>query len=115
MVTCALQKHVGENTLAAYGKQIAKLIGKTDWNLFTSLTFRRTVDTVCADAGMTLPQLKSTMGHKSDRVVQRYIDNSMLLQKRTSADALTVSGIKKKKMIGEIALQMCTILLEVTA
>jgi len=49
---------------------------------------------------MTLPQIKSTTGHKSDTVVQGYIDNSMV-QKRTSADALTVSGIKKKKINDE--------------
>jgi len=55
---------------------------------------------VCADAGMTLPQIKSTTGHKSDSVVQGYIDNSMV-QKKTSADALSVSAGKKRKITDE--------------
>jgi len=63
--------------------------------MYSSHTLRRTADTVYADAGMTLPQIKSTTGHKSDSVVQGYIDNSMV-QKRTSADALSVGGLKKR-------------------
>lgn len=89
------QKQVGKNTIADFGKQIAKLLGKSDWNLYTSHTFRRTAATVCADAGMKLPQIKSTTGHKSDSVVQGYIDKS-IVQKYTSAEALSVSGNKKK-------------------
>jgi len=45
---------------------------------------------------MTLPQIKSTTGHKSDSVVQGYIDNS-IAQKRTSADAISVS--RKRKIV----------------
>jgi len=49
---------------------------------------------------MTLPQIKSTTGHKSDTVVQGYIDNSMV-QKRISADALSVGKSKKRKFADE--------------
>jgi hypothetical protein len=43
---------------------------------------------MCADAGFTLPQIKAVTGHKSDTVVQSYIDNS---KRQKLAAALAVS------------------------
>ena len=60
---------------------------------------------------MTLPQIKSTTGHKSDTVVQGYIDNSMV-QKHTSADAISVSGLKKESLSMKIVQQMSIIFLD---
>jgi len=73
---------------------------KLDWNMYTSHTFRGTAATVCAEAGMSLPQIKSSTGHQSDSVVQGYIDNSMV-RKPSSADAFSVSELKMRKVTDE--------------
>jgi len=53
-----------------------------------------------ADCGMSLAQIKSASGHKSDRVVQKYIDNSSV-QKRTAATALGVHHSGTATMVNE--------------
>ena len=64
------EKPVGKNTISKFGIQIATLLELPDPELYTGHFLRRTSATRCADAGMTLAQIKVVTGHKSDTVVQ---------------------------------------------
>jgi hypothetical protein len=67
---------IGKHTLANYSKEVARAHGYEDWALYTGHSCRRTTVTLAADSGMSLAQIKQITGHKSDTVVQGYIDNS---------------------------------------
>ncbi len=77
----ASKSPLGKNTAAQIGKIIARLI---DPNSYTGHCFRRTGTTFCADSGMSLAEIKAFTGHRSDTVVQKYIDHSMI-QKETAS------------------------------
>ena len=78
---------IGINTLASYGKDIGRMIGlpEDEYNRLTGHTKRRTSITAMAEAGMTVCQIKAATGHKSDQVVQLYIDNSMKMKRLAAA------------------------------
>jgi hypothetical protein len=82
---------IGKNSLSKFGKQVAKLLGKRDWESFTGHCWRRTAATICADSGFSIPEIKNVTGHKSDTVVQGYVDSSMRM-KRKASNALCVSS-----------------------
>jgi hypothetical protein len=63
-------QNIGKASLATYGRAIAKSLGIVNWMQYTGHCWRRTAITFGANAGMTLPQLKSMSGHHSDTVVQ---------------------------------------------
>ena len=79
---------IGKNALGRFGKEVAKSLGKPNWASFTGHCWRRTAATICAESGFSVPEIKNVTGHKSDTVVQGYIDSSMRM-KRKAADALS--------------------------
>jgi hypothetical protein len=82
---------VGKNTIDNYPRDLAKELGKENWIDFSGHTWRRTAVSIGADMGMTLVELKRISGHKSDSVVQGYIEDSSL-SKRTVSEALSVAS-----------------------
>ena len=87
---------VGRHTAANVGKEIAQALGLPNPELFTGHCWRRVTGTWGADAGLSLPEIKQLTGHKSDRVVQGYIDKS-ILQKRKGANAMEITKRQKFK------------------
>lgn len=75
---------IGKETAAKYGKRIAHLLHLSEPNTYTGHTWRRTSITFMANSGLSLAQIKSVSGHKSDTVVQGYIDKSMHMQTTTA-------------------------------
>jgi hypothetical protein len=71
--------------------KVAALLGYPDYACFTGHAWRRTTATIAASRGMTLPQIKQITGHKSDTVVQGYIDSSDFT-KRKAADSLALKA-----------------------
>ena len=67
---------VGKNTASSFGKEIAQLLDLKDPHTYTGHTWRRTAITWAANAGLSLVQLKSLSGHKSDTVIQGYIEQA---------------------------------------
>jgi len=91
-------RNVGRNTLGDYGKCIAKWLDKPDFEAYTGHCFRRTSTTFAADEGLTISQMKALTGHKSDKVVQGYVDTSKVqLDKANEAVTIgaTSSGEKR--------------------
>ena len=65
---------IGKNTLADAGKKLAGILGLPDHDAYTGHCWRRTAVTLACEKGLTLPQIKALTGHRSDTVVQGYID-----------------------------------------
>jgi hypothetical protein len=89
---------LGKNSAADIGKKVGILLGMKNAYLLTGHCFKRTSITWCADAGMSIPQIKAHTGHKSDTVVQGNVDQSMP-QKMLAAHAIAgnvVGGIRKR-------------------
>jgi hypothetical protein len=78
---------IGKNTASAIAYQVALMLKLEDPKRFTGHTFKRTSITWCADSGLTLIQIKAHTGHRSDSVVQGYVDQSMP-QKLLAANAI---------------------------
>ena len=55
-------KNIGHNTTAKTGIRIANRLGLENPELYTGHTFRRTAATICAESGMTLPEIKLVTG-----------------------------------------------------
>jgi hypothetical protein len=83
------QQVVGRHTAANVGKEIANALGFANFESYTGHCWRRVTGTWAADAGLSLPEIKQLTGHKSDHVVQGYIDKS-IVQKRKGAAALEI-------------------------
>jgi len=86
----AAKRPVGKNTISTYGKRIATMLRLENPDGYTGHCWRRTATTLCAEAGLSIPQMKAVTGHRSDTVLQGYIDNSILM-KRKAADAISTS------------------------
>lgn len=80
---------LGKNTLAEFGKYIAKWLNLPSPEKYTGHWPRRTAITQLAEAGRTVQQIKCLTGHKSDTVVQGYIDNSSRM-KTANAKAISL-------------------------
>ena len=61
----ATKQNIGHNTTAKTGVRIANRLGLDSPGLYTGHTFRRTAATICAESGMTLPEIKLVTGKKS--------------------------------------------------
>ena len=85
--------NVGKNSLASIARSIASWLGLplNEAKEFLGHCWRRTALTWCANAGLSLVQLKNVSGHHSDSVVQGYIDNSTIMRE-IGANAVAVSG-----------------------
>ena len=79
---------IGKSKLAKIGYKCAIAVGfsEADARKFTGHWLRRSAITFAAEHGLSLAQIKTMSGHKSDTVVQGYIDKSDVM-KRTCADA----------------------------
>ena len=55
-------RNIGHNTTAKAGIRIATRLGLENPELYTGHTFRRTAATLCAESGMTLPEIKLLTG-----------------------------------------------------
>ena len=58
----ATKQNIGHNTTAKTGVRIANRLGLDSPGLYTGHTFRRTAATICAESGMTLPEIKLVTG-----------------------------------------------------
>ena len=67
---------IGVHTMGAFGQAVAQFLGKEDWKKYTGHCWRRTAITWAASSGLSLAQLKVLSDHRSDSVVQGYIDRS---------------------------------------
>ena len=76
----AAKQKVGKNTIAEYGKDIAKYLQLPEPEKYTGHFIRRTVTTLAAESGLTVQLIKCLTVHKSDAVVQGYIDNSTAMK-----------------------------------
>jgi len=77
---------VGRNTLSSFSKEVAKWLRKSDWEKYTSHSFRRTAATFLVESGASMPVLKVAGGWKSDSAPQGYIaeSNRMRMEIATS-------------------------------
>lgn len=67
---------VGQHTMSKYGQIVAQYLALPDWKKYTGHCWRRTSITWAASSGLSLAQLKVLSDHRSDSVVQGYIDRS---------------------------------------
>lgn len=75
---------VGKNTVHKFPSKIAEMLGIRDHHLYTSHSWRRTSISIMADAGLSLPQIRSVSGHRSSKVLEGYIENSNAMRTVTS-------------------------------
>jgi hypothetical protein len=65
-----MNKNIGHNTTAKAGIRIATRLGLEDPELCTGHTFRRSAATICAESGMTLPEIKLVTGKKTKQNIR---------------------------------------------
>jgi hypothetical protein len=80
---------VGVHTADKFGQKVAAILGLPDHKDYTGHCWRRTATTFAANAGLSLAQMKTLTGHKSDTVIQGYIDKSDVM-KNTVATAVSI-------------------------
>ena len=85
------KKQYGLNYVADFGKQAATFLGLPNPNSYKGHTWRRSCITKLAEEGLTLPQMKVVTGHRSDTVLQGYIDRSKRMQ-TVGANAIAIGG-----------------------
>lgn len=89
---------IGKHACELVGKKIAKALKLPNWNGYTSHCWRRSSITWMADHGLTIAQIKAITNHKSDTVLQGYIDNSVVMKEiGASAISLASSKLGKRK------------------
>ena len=93
----ATKQKVGKNTIANYGKDIARYLQLPEPEKYTGHFIRRTVTTLAAESGLTVQQIKCLTGHKSDAVVQGYIDNSNAM-KVTGSRSIELEPAKRQRI-----------------
>jgi hypothetical protein len=84
-------QNVEKATLSHFGVAIATRLELACAEAYTGHCYRRTAATLAANYGLSLAQLKTLTGHKSDKVVQRYIDKSLPMLK-ACADATCIDA-----------------------
>jgi hypothetical protein len=80
---------IGIHSADKFGQKVAAILGLPDSKDYTGHCWRRTATTFAANAGLTLAQMKTLTGHKSDTVIQGYIDKSDVM-KNTVAGAVSI-------------------------
>ena len=78
---------MGRNKLAEVPHEVAKFLGKENWQDFTFHSFRRSSATAAADAGATPQQMQDFFGWKHPSMTAEYISTSRH-QLNTMADRL---------------------------
>ena len=84
-------KPIGKNPCTQVGKNIATFLKLPDPDKYTGQCWRGTSASFCADAGLTTQQIMAVTGHKSEKALQVYVDNSKV-QKQIAANAIAVGG-----------------------
>ena len=69
-------RNIGHNTTAKAGIRIATRLRLQEPELYTDHTFRRTAATLCAESGMTLPEIKLLTG--KERYNIQYISRKLI-------------------------------------
>lgn len=87
---------IGKNKVADFSKDVARAIGLPDPERFTSHSYKRTSLTFMGDSGLSISEIKAASGHKSDYVVQQYIEKS-IIQKRKASSALGLESALGKE------------------
>lgn len=82
-------RQIGKNSVAQFGKTIASFLKLPDHEKYTGHWPRRSACCALAEAGRTVQQIKCLTGHRSDKVLQEYVDNTTTM-KKGNADALAV-------------------------
>jgi hypothetical protein len=91
-ITCNwTAQNIGVNTCKLFGFQIATALKLADPKSYTGHCWRRSAATLAANAGLSLPQIKALTGHRSDTVVQRYIERSVPMM-MAAAEGTSVSS-----------------------
>ncbi len=94
-------KRIGINVLKAYPSKIAEMLKLEHANSYSSHSWRRTTASSLAAKNFNLVNIKNITGHKSDKVVQGYIDCSRG-QKLKAAKALAVNSPSQTEFVEEI-------------
>ena len=81
-------QNTGLKKVEKWSKDLAKMLGYPDFNLFTSHAFRRTAATLLVDSGIDMINLKRMGRWKSDACVEGYLAASVHL-KRKRAEGIT--------------------------
>lgn len=79
------KQKVGKGTAVDVGKKAASLLGLPHPERYTGHTWRRSALTWAANQGRSLVQMKALSGHKSDTVVQGYVEKSDIVRKENAA------------------------------
>jgi hypothetical protein len=87
----ASKQHIGKNTTARYGILIATFLGLDFPKSYTGQCWRGTACTYLADAGFSKIQIQQITGHKSEKAIDRYVANSVIV-KKSAAVALSLTG-----------------------
>jgi hypothetical protein len=82
---------VGRDKCKKYGVAIATMLDLFEPWTFTGHCWRRSSATLAANAGLSLAQIKALTGHRSDTVVQRYIDRSLPMM-LAAANGTSING-----------------------
>ena len=85
---------IGINSLRVYSKQVAKSLELPDPQSYTGHCWRRTSITFATEQGLSLMEIKALSGHKSDTVVQGYIEKGPRMREKLGV-AVTLSGNKR--------------------
>jgi integrase len=67
---------IGKKTLSKVGVFFAGLLGLYDPETYTGHCWRRTCITLLAKSNLSVARMKLVSGHKSDTVLQMYIDST---------------------------------------
>jgi Phage integrase family len=79
------KQHIGKNKIAKIAFNIATSLNLPNPNQYTGHSLRVTSATICADAGISITNLKRLGGWKSDSVVEGYLRESKKLKIDTAA------------------------------
>jgi hypothetical protein len=82
---------VGRDKCKKFGIVIATALDLFEPSTYTGHCWRRSAATLAANAGLSLAQIKALTGHRSDTVVQRYIDRSLPMM-LAAANGTSISG-----------------------
>mmetsp|Transcript_3078 Transcript_3078/g.4273 ORF Transcript_3078/g.4273 Transcript_3078/m.4273 type:complete len:429 (+) Transcript_3078:47-1333(+) len=89
---------IGKNTCASVGKQIASFLNLPNPSNYTGQCWRGTAATLLADEGLTTKEIQRVTGHKSEKSLQVYVDNSKVAKNKV-ASALAIGNIEESQYV----------------
>ena len=91
-ITSKTYQPIGKNTVSQFPRTIATILKLPEASEYTGHSWRRTSITIMADAGLSIPQIRSVSGHKSSKVLEGYVEASTAMKEITSG-ALALGAI----------------------